>query len=63
MLEVVCSERKLFPNLRQNEKIAFPSIIARSAEVSNYVKLGEGAIIMNKSLLTVDIEVGDFFPL
>lgn len=53
--------KKIVSYLRQNEKISFPSIIARSAEVSNYVKLGEGAIIMNKSLLTVDIEVGDFF--
>ena len=41
--------------------IAFPNIIARTAEVSNYVKLGEGTIIMNQSLLTVDIEAGDFF--
>lgn len=46
--------------LKQNPNISFPTIIAPSAEVSPYIKLGEGSIIMNKSLLTVDIEAGDF---
>lgn len=53
--------KKIASYLKQNDKISFPTIIARSAEVSNYVVMGKGAIIMNKSLLTVDIEVGDFF--
>ncbi len=53
--------KKIYSNIKQNSKISFPTIIARSAEVSNYVKFGEGTIIMNKSLLTVDISVGDFF--
>lgn len=53
--------KKIVAYLKQNKDISFPTIIARSAEVSNYVKLGEGAIIMNQSLLTVDIEAGDFF--
>lgn len=53
--------KKIATYLKQNRNIEFPPIIARSAEVSNYVKMGEGAIVMNKSLLTVDIEIGDFF--
>lgn len=53
--------KKIVEYLKQNKQISFPAIIARSAEVSSYVKLGEGAIIMNQSLLTVDIEAGDFF--
>ena len=53
--------KKIVTYLKQNRNISFPSIISDSAEVSKYVKMGEGAIIMNKSLLTVDIEIGDFF--
>lgn len=53
--------KKISERLKQNSNISFPAIIAPSAEVSPYVKLGEGSIIMNKSLLTVDIEVGNFF--
>lgn len=53
--------KKIVSYLKQNPNISFPSIIADSAEISNYVRIGEGAIIMNKSLLTVDITVGDFF--
>ena len=53
--------KKIVANLKQNKNISFPAIIARSAEVSNYVRIGKGAIIMNQSLLTVDIEAGDFF--
>ena len=53
--------KKISSNLKHNKLISFPTIIARSAEVSKYVSIGEGTIIMNQSLLTVDIEVGDFF--
>ncbi|MCR5482403.1 MAG: acetyltransferase [Clostridia bacterium] len=53
--------KKIATYLKQNKNISFPQIIAQSAEISKYVKLGEGAVIMNKSILTVDIEAGDFF--
>ncbi len=53
--------KEIVERLRQNPNISFPTIIAPSAEVSPYVELGEGSIIMNKSLLTVDIKAGDFF--
>lgn len=51
----------IFKLLEQNPNISFPAVIAPSAEVSPYVQLGKGSIIMNKSLLTVDIKTGDFF--
>lgn len=53
--------KRIVNRLKQNKNIAFPSIVSRSAEVSDSVKIGEGAIIMNQSLLTVDIIIGDFF--
>ncbi len=53
--------KRIVEMLKHNSNISFPKVIAPSAELSPYVKLGEGAIIMNKSLLTVDIEIGDFF--
>lgn len=53
--------RSIVERLRENANISFPTIIATSAEVSPYVTLGEGSVVMNKSLLTVDIEVGSFF--
>lgn len=53
--------RKIVAYLRQNSNISFPTIISPSAEMSDSVTLGEGAIITAKSILTVDIEIGDFF--
>ncbi len=53
--------KQIAENYKQNTYISYPSIIAPSAEVSPYVKLGIGTVIMNQSLLTVDINVGDFF--
>ncbi len=53
--------KKIAGTLKRNNNISFPNVIAPSAELSPYVNIGKGAIIMNKSLLTVDIEVGDFF--
>lgn len=53
--------KKIVSYLRKNDKIAFPIIISPSAEVSESVVLGAGSIISAKSILTVDIEIGDFF--
>lgn len=53
--------RKIVAYLRQNRNISFPTIVSPSAEMSNSVILGEGSIIAAKSVLTVDIEIGDFF--
>ncbi len=53
--------KRIVERLKKNPNISFPNIIAPSSEVSPYVELGEGTIIMNKSLLTVDIKLGNFF--
>ena len=53
--------KKIVTYLRQNKQISFPIIIAPSAEVSGSVIIGEGSIIAAKNVLTVDIEIGDFF--
>ena len=53
--------KKIVSGLRQNQNIAFPIIISPSAEMSGSVVLGEGSIITAKSILTVDINIGEFF--
>ena len=53
--------KKIVAYLKQNELISFPIIISPSAEISDSVIMGEGSIITAKSILTVDIEIGDFF--
>ena len=49
--------RKLFVN----NNISFPILKAPSAEMSNSVRMGIGSIITSKCVLTVDINIGDFF--
>lgn len=53
--------KKIVSRLRSNPNICFPQIVAPSAEYSGSVIAGEGSIITSKCILTVDIEIGDFF--
>lgn len=53
--------KKIVTYLKPNPNISFPTIISPTAEISESVILGEGTIITSKSILTVDIEIGDFF--
>lgn len=53
--------RRILSKLKKNPKIHYPNLIARQAEISDSVKLGEGCIITTGSVLTVDIKVGNFF--
>ncbi len=53
--------KKIVLTLKENKNISFPTIISPSAELAYSVRIGEGSIIMAKSVLTVDIEIGDFF--
>lgn len=53
--------KKIVAYLKQNKSISFPIIISPSAELSDSVRFGEGTIITAKSILTVDIDIGDFF--
>ena len=53
--------KKIVTYLKQNPVITFPIIISPSAELSDSVIMGEGSIVTAKSILTVDIEIGNFF--
>ena len=53
--------RKIVEKLRANANISFPNIIAPDAKISEFVKLGEGCIICYANIITVNIEIGDFF--
>lgn len=53
--------KKIVTYLKQNPNISFPTIISPTVEISESVILGEGSIVTSKSILTVDIEIGDFF--
>lgn len=53
--------RKIVTYLQRNSNISFPTIISPSAEISDSVIFGKGAIIAAKSILTVNVEIGDFF--
>lgn len=49
--------------LKGNKHIIFPNIIAKSARLGNGVVLGEGCIICDMNILTVDVHLGDFVTL
>jgi sugar O-acyltransferase (sialic acid O-acetyltransferase NeuD family) len=53
--------KKIVSLLKKNPCISFPNIIAPTAELSDSVTLGEGAIISAKTIMTVDIKIGAFF--
>lgn len=53
--------KKIVQILKCNRNITFPTIVAPSAEMSDSVILGEGAIVTAKSVITVDIIIGSFF--
>ena len=46
--------------LMENEKISFPNLIDPSVKMSGRVKMGKGNILCAGTILTVDIEMGDF---
>jgi len=49
---------KLF-NLAKNLGFSLPSIVASTAYVSNYSKLGKGTIIMHHAMINADVEIGE----
>ncbi len=53
--------RSVVEKLKANSNISFPNIIAPDAKISEFVKLGEGCIICYGNIITVNIEIGDFF--
>ncbi|MBR6635018.1 MAG: acetyltransferase [Clostridia bacterium] len=55
------ARRRIVEKLKQNVNISFPNIIAPDVKISEFVKLGEGCIICYGNIITVNIEIGDFF--
>ena len=53
--------QKISHRLFANENISFPILRSPSAEMSDSVRIGRGSVITSKCILTVDIEIGDFF--
>ena len=53
--------RSVVEKLKLNSNILFPNIIAPDVKISEFVKLGEGCIICYGNIITVNIEIGDFF--
>ncbi len=53
--------KNIVTNIKKNINISFPIIVSPSAELSDSVHLGKGSIVMAKSILTVDINIGSFF--
>lgn len=52
---------KIVAVYQKNENIHFPNIISPNVAISNTVKMGKGCIITARNVLTVDINIGDFF--
>lgn len=53
--------QKIVEKLKTNSNILFPNIIASDARISEFVKLGEGCIICYANVITVNIDIGNFF--
>lgn len=47
-------------NKIQRKRVHFPNIISPSCKVSKYAKIGIGNIFLMNSIISVDVEVGDF---
>lgn len=52
--------KSMYETLKENPYIYFPTIIAKDVYYSEYVKVGMGCIICAKTILTVNIRLGDF---
>lgn len=57
-----CAElrKKLYLKYKKNLNLQFPSIIDPSVKMTDTVKMGKGNIFCPGSILTVNVEVGDF---
>lgn len=54
--------RKKLSNIyRRNSNIRFPNIVAPNACIGDTVRMGCGCIVTAQSVLTVEIQIGDFF--
>lgn len=56
-------KQRVVRKLKKNAHIKFPNIVAKSARLGSSVTMGEGCIICDMNILTVDICLGDFVTL
>lgn len=52
--------KSIYEKLKANPLLIYPSIIADDAKISKFVKMGQGCIICDSNIITVNIEIGDF---
>ncbi|QHQ60699.1 transferase [Anaerocolumna sedimenticola] len=52
--------KKIIRTLENNKNIIFPNIISRHATISDDIVIGKGCIICAGSILTVDIQMGNY---
>lgn len=52
--------KKIIEKFKEKKNFHYPNLIADTVKMSESVKLGKGCIICAMSVLTVDIEIGDF---
>lgn len=52
--------KRIFEKLKYNNNLTFPPIISNKAIVSDYVQIGQGTIICAGTIITVDVEIGEF---
>lgn len=50
----------IYEKLKFNNNLFFPNIISKDVRISNTIKLGIGNIICSHSILTVNINIGNF---
>jgi sugar O-acyltransferase (sialic acid O-acetyltransferase NeuD family) len=54
------ARKAVYSKLKNNPFIAFPTLFAKDAQYSQYVEFGKGCIICLSSVITVNINIGDF---
>lgn len=50
----------IYGEIKKNNKLYFPTLMAPTVRIGNNIKLGTGCIICEDCILTSDIEIGDF---
>ena len=56
----VTTRKTVIEKLKKNQKLYYPNLIDPSVSYSKYIKMGEGNIICAGTILTTNIELGDF---
>lgn len=53
--------KKIIDSYKKNKKVFFPNIVSDKATIYPSTEIGEGCVITDYCVLTVDIKIGDFF--